>query len=1760
MLTFVKNSAKFKHMLYKNRIIKFQNTENSFLFGVRGSGKTALLRRLFPSALYIDLLNETRYQSYLSKIGLFYEEVSNSSNDGLVIVDEIQKMPQLLNEVHRLIESSNRRFILTGSSAKKIRAKGVNLLGGRAGIKALHPFTPEELGEDFNLEQALQYGLLPIVYSAPDQSSKLRNYVETYLKEEIKAEALVRNLPSFARFLKIAGLYHGQVVNRKAFASEAEIPQRSVNDFFSILEDTLLGFFLPAYTPKLKLREQKKPKFYLIDPGIARALKGHFGPVSVNEKGFLFEGLIAQILRAYKDYNKLCKDIFYWSSLESKQTEVDFILEREEGLIAIEVKAKEQVFAKDSKGLKALSQLDSVKRRIIVYMGKTIRKTKEGIEIWPFDFFCKNLKEDFKSVVVYGDKKPKPVLFTEESFLKPEFNPSDLQIPPPDDVMKFEKPYPKETIKTKRIAWAPVDGMQFEKLCLDLYRSKFGDQTQKYGRQGQIQKGVDIIVPDKNIGIQCKKRACNGKITEKELRQEVKKAKQFKPALKRFILATTCPRDEKIQEIASLISEEHKEEKRFSVQIHSWDDIKELLDQYPTVYNKYYLQTQIPDTKPTLIKAIQSESRHQELNRIRDLLNKNQPKTALKLLEDFEKDKWDQLGNKEKYKLLTNKASALIEMKKEQESSALTIKALQFNIEDEDANFNCALAYFIRNDIEKTKKYIKIVKNLNPININAFILEIQIKDREQKDFKEIVSELPKELKTKPQIACMLSHISVERKLYKEAEHWLDVFYKNREQTENGKWKNIKDEASYADLSLSLILAKPNVFFGSKITDNLKEKIKEIINIFHKLNTDSQYNQLRLFQPNWPLRYALALELNEELDKAILTLQKGIDDFPKETYLKTQLSRLFEKTGQIAKSIEILEKLLNLESIDTKSSEKKLIDYSQMDIGKKSFPIFMVLSDLYFQNNQQGKTWELLDKVEKSPSISEDQKTKIKRYQISRFISLGRIKEAEEKFNPLFEKDKTHIINLILKSKIEKAKAKSFENKIDVFKSHTEKSIEYLKSAYSIFKDKYKDQTNKTYFEGEEWVIEIQRLVYELYNSKMYEEAESLLEEITNNNLNHPEIFKLLHVYYENGKNEQAIGLAKELFKKFPERIEPVYTLSLIYENLGDRKTAVQYYERFYEKNPNNSFIRIGLSIAYINRGDITKAREILKADFKLEQLSGEQISRLSFAYNRTENTKKALEILYKYIKNNPRELEPQKFYFDLVAFLKHRKTYHSQNPDQAIESQLDYAFLQPKTVGVDCYVQIKDIDNFNTIDVVIEKDADTYHLDHELSKALLGKKKNETIEINNEKYQILEIESKYIYTWNKIAKENKTKYPSKAFVKLFSVPQDPDINILSQTLKKIIPDFLKQQEDITKLYRFYNQGQATIGVIAKISGQHPIEVIGDLIKKNKWISAVPNWEKDQKTQEFLDTNTNILIDLSSLITIHWLEIEKYIESSPFKIFICQSTIDSLTEYINKMSLHLKDGRLTMEFDKKGDLVKDFVPSDKIKKDLNFWIKVKTWAESYCQIKPLSAEIVLSRKERQQKENLLGKEFFDSLLAVDSNFILLCEDAILRQLAKHEYSIKGVRLFDLIEHFKRHGLIDSSQAVKIEAQLVRLNQIYIPMDHHILFFLLKESEYSLNDIGFQRALHFLSPISHLQEVVSVVANFLIEVCQTATLLPYRRQMITKMVLDQTRLGREENSKIIATHVFHLVQVRTALLPILRQEIYEYIMLWLKGKGG
>ena len=379
-----------QNKLYQ-RIFRYPSS-SFFLFGPRGTGKTTLVRQWGKAKKEVSLLDEEKYQKFLANPGMFYRELALCEPNEWIFVDEIQRLPNLLNEVHRLIEDKKLRFILTGSSARKLRREGVNLLAGRAASRHLYPLTPMEMGADFSLKSALETGTIPLIVNAGDKREALKSYVQLYLKEEIQAEAIVRNLAGFSRFLPVAALLHGQVTNFSNVARDCEVSRPTVSGFFQILKDTLLLKTLPAYDGKLRVRERKKAKCYFLDVGLVRAIKGQYGPLALEEKGSLFEGLIFMLLMFQKDIHGEIDDIFYWSPADSKKTEVDFILLKGNEKIAIEAKATENIRPEHLKGLRAVADLSGLKRKILVTMGESNHMEQEGIEVHTFESFVELLE------------------------------------------------------------------------------------------------------------------------------------------------------------------------------------------------------------------------------------------------------------------------------------------------------------------------------------------------------------------------------------------------------------------------------------------------------------------------------------------------------------------------------------------------------------------------------------------------------------------------------------------------------------------------------------------------------------------------------------------------------------------------------------------------------------------------------------------------------------------------------------------------------------------------------------------------------------------------------------------------------------------------------------------------------------------------------------------------------------------------------------------------------------------------------------------------------------------------------------------------------------------------------------------------------------------------------------------------------------------------------------------------------------------------
>lgn len=354
-----------------------------FLFGARQTGKSTVLRQQFPKSIYIDLL-DTEVKNRLSRRPvLLYETLHDKPENTLVIIDEIPELPELLNEVHRLIAECHLLFILCGSSARKLKRKGKNTLGGRALPVYLYPFVSAEL-PDFDIDRAVNYGMIPPHYLSRNPSRQLAAYIQVYLKEEIKEESLVRNLDSFQRFLEVAALTDGEIVNNNNIAQDCGVSATTVSSYFDILEDTLIGYRIPAYRKVMKRRLVQAPRFYFFDVGVANHLLHRKDMVrGTDEYGHAFEHMVVQEIYACLHYRHSEEEMSYWRTYTG--IEVDVIIG--EARVAIEVKSVEEVMGKHLKGLKAFGEEYPQSRRMIVSLDRFNRKMGDIECVFVKDFF-----------------------------------------------------------------------------------------------------------------------------------------------------------------------------------------------------------------------------------------------------------------------------------------------------------------------------------------------------------------------------------------------------------------------------------------------------------------------------------------------------------------------------------------------------------------------------------------------------------------------------------------------------------------------------------------------------------------------------------------------------------------------------------------------------------------------------------------------------------------------------------------------------------------------------------------------------------------------------------------------------------------------------------------------------------------------------------------------------------------------------------------------------------------------------------------------------------------------------------------------------------------------------------------------------------------------------------------------------------------------------------------------------------------------------
>lgn len=362
-----------------------------FLFGPRGTGKSTWVKEVFPGALRLDLLQPDVFRAYSARPENLRDLVAGAKAVEAVVIDEVQKIPPLLAMVHSLMEErKGLRFVLTGSGARKLKRAGVDLLAGRALVRTLHPFLASELGKRFQFSRALEHGLLPLVWGSSEPVDVLKAYAALYIREEVQMEGLVRNIGDFSRFLEVASFSHASELNLSNLSRECEIERKTAEGYMSVMEDLLLGFFLPVFTKRAKRATSVHPKFYYFDAGVYRSLRPK-GPLDRSEEieGHALEGLVAQHLRAWNAYGGDKYTLSFWRTRSG--TEVDFVIYGSGGFWGIEVKNTAKIRDEELKPLRSFVEDYPEAKGLFLYRGKD-RLKKGNILCLPCEDFLVQLK------------------------------------------------------------------------------------------------------------------------------------------------------------------------------------------------------------------------------------------------------------------------------------------------------------------------------------------------------------------------------------------------------------------------------------------------------------------------------------------------------------------------------------------------------------------------------------------------------------------------------------------------------------------------------------------------------------------------------------------------------------------------------------------------------------------------------------------------------------------------------------------------------------------------------------------------------------------------------------------------------------------------------------------------------------------------------------------------------------------------------------------------------------------------------------------------------------------------------------------------------------------------------------------------------------------------------------------------------------------------------------------------------------------------
>ena len=1292
----------------------------------------------------------------------------------------------------------------------------------------------------------------------------------------------------------------------------------------------------------------------------------------------------------------------------------------------------------------------------------------------------------------------------------------------------------------------PTTWEAFESLCRDLWAEIWNDKnTQKNGRQGQAQHGVDVYgEPKKNywVGLQAKEKdqlpAKTLKITE--LRTEVARAKSFTPALKEYIVATTGPKDGKVQEEARKITVENRKERLFDVSVYSWEDIESLLKKYENVYKLHYPE-HFPDLEPlesltqkvlckqednfeksseeinglkfevksgfkhlaeqTSVGGDVTREQHVELDYARNLINQHKPITALGYLEPIKNRIWNQTNPSVKFRLLTNIAASKLQLGDEKEAAKLFIEALQYNPDDEKALCNIALAYILLDKPGKAEEYVKKVLSKNPASGRAYSMLIQIRSDASTAVEKIVDEIPSEYHDLPEVTYALGTVCRRSQHFQEAQEW---FKKAR----IAKGTEPEYLVSQATTLLSSISKNMHLSFSKKLNKSEYEKVKEAIRLF-----EQAWKEIKLYEDN-----SLKIEC---------LVNKGISY----TLLGDNQKAAISFDDALVIEPDNPSYIFNRAYIDYESDKKNLaLDRLKKISQNPEIPAAILIGDIYLSIS--NKNPEILRK-EALPIIKDYiklnpprfLKNAAERLLIQLYVVLNELKVAANIADKLVKQNPKDINTLVSRSRV-----------------------------YRLLKNE--KVADKSLFEAEKLVNEkttyfdLLALADEYNFTGKFDKAATFYERVTDSKVNNETTRRLIDSYLKAGNKQKALSICQTI-RKNQGLIRDVLELEAnLYEDIGDLENAEKLCKEYLKEKPDDEKVKLHLAAISYRSQKWSQLDNFLKASFNYEKLS--MIYRIQYAELLSVRgfNKEAIKVIYE---------TRRKYFNQSVAHLQYitillkseegtDKWLHASKVSEGT------AVLLEEKNGAKVWYLIED-----RIDADFAKNE--LKPQHLLAQRLLGKKIGDEIELVSsgpqKKYgKVIEIKSKYIYALHISMSSYQTMFPEAEGLYRIDLKGGESGEIEKKDLKIIFEQIDKQHERNSQVIKFYQEGKLTVGAFAKILGRNEVEAWGLLTSREEpgLKCSIGDINLRRNAQASLNANHKIAIDILSLLTIHGLEVANIVVKHYGKLLISQSTIDVVNELITDRKGLQAKGFPTVG--KQGNqYIKEEITADQLKKNTEYLKGILKWIKQNCLFTPCHEALKLDTDQREELYKLFGNSFIDSILiAKQENALLYSDDERLRSYAAGTYSVQGVWTQAVIENLLSLGIISNEKYQDSVIRLINSNYIFTSINSDTLIEVTKQSQWK-PDRNFIKIVSLLNGKKcNDTPAIIVVTDYIKKLFKQPIFIDDPKN-ICFVVLDNVIKDRNQRGEFIRKLEIRLTKL-FLLSPNKLIEVKQMLKVWLK----